>query len=204
MLVAMACATSLLTACALGERPSFDDSPTAVGAETGDPAIDAVLDLLDSVGGSMFTATYDATLLFGGKQTEASVTQIGPRRSVTIGNIRFLNEGGSSRTCVLDTGVCTDAIQAAAVSDTGLTPEFASGDMAKRLRRDAAAKVGPSTSSIVQIGGIDATCVDVVVTGGTKQYCVLPDGVIARFRGADITVELRTHTAAADEGLFTP
>ena len=198
------CSTLPLAACALGERPSFDDSPTAVGTDTGDPAIDAVLDLLDSVGGSMFTATYDATLLFGGKQSEATITQLGPRRSVTIGNIRFINESGSSRTCVLDTGVCTEGIQAAAVSDTGLTPEFASGDMAKRLRRDAAAKVGPSTSSIVEVGGIEATCVDVTVTGGTKQYCVLPDGAIARFRGADIQLELRTHTAAADEGLFTP
>jgi hypothetical protein len=193
-----------LTACGLGERPYFEDSPTVVGTETGDAAIDAVLDLLDTVGGSMFTASYQATLKFGGVESSSTVTQIGPRRSVTIGQVRYVVDNGSSRTCRLDTGVCDDGIQAEAVSDTGLTPEFAFGDMAKRLRRDAQAKIGPSVASVVQIAGIPATCVDVVVSGGTKQYCVLSDGAIARFRGADIELELLTHVPTSDETLFAP
>ena len=193
-----------LTACGLGERPYFEDSPTVVGSDTGDAAIDNVLDLLDTVGGSMFTASYQATLKFGGVQSTATVTQIGPRRSVTIGQVRFVVDNGSSRTCRLDTGVCDDGIQAEAVSDTGLTPEFAFGDMAKRLRRDAQAKIGPSVASVVEIAGIPATCVDVAVSGGTKQYCVLSDGAIARFRGADIELELLTHVPTSDETLFSP
>lgn len=193
----------VLTACGLGERPYFDDSPTVVGTETGDPAIDAVLDLFDTVGGSMFTATYQATLKFGAVESTATVTQIGARRSVTIGAVRYVVDGGSSRTCRLDTGVCDDGIQAEAVSDTGLTPEFAFGDMAKRLRRDAQAKIGPSIASTVQIAGTPATCVDVVVSGGTKQYCVLADGVVARFRGADIDLELLTYVPTSDETLFS-
>lgn len=199
----MLSAALLLTACGLGERPSFDDSPTVVGTATGDPAIDAVLDLLDGVGGSMFTASYQGTLKFGGVVTAATVTQVGPRRSVTIGQVRYLRDGGSSRTCRLDTSSCTDGVDAAAVSDTGLTPEFAFGDMAKRLRRDAQAKIGPSVASVVQVAGIPATCVDVVVSGGTKQYCVLSDGVVARFRGADIDLELLTHVPTSDESLFS-
>lgn len=194
----------MLTACALGERPYFDDSPTIVGTATGDTAIDAVLDRLDAVGGSMFTASYDSTLRYGGVESTAEVTQVGPRRSVTIGKVRYVNDGGSTRTCVLDTGVCEDGIQAAAVSNTGLTPEFVFGDMAKRLRRDAQARIAPSVASTTEIAGMQATCVDVQVSGGTKQYCVLDDGVIARFVGADVELELQRYLPSADETLFSP
>jgi hypothetical protein len=193
----------VLTACGLGERPYFENSPTAVGTETGDPAIDAVLELLDAVGGAEFTGSYQSTLLFGGVVSAAQTTQVGPRRSVTIGKVRYLYDGGSSRTCVLDTGVCDDGIQAAAVSNTGLTPEFAFGDMAKRLRRDAVAKVGPSVASVEEIAGASATCVDVSVSGGTKQYCVLGDGAIARFLGADLELELISYSTSVDETLFS-
>jgi hypothetical protein len=193
----------VLTACGLGERPFFEDTPTGVGTDTGDPAIDDVLRLIDNVGGSQFTGSYQATLLFGGAVSAAQVTQIGARRSVTIGQVRFVNDGSSSRTCVLDTGVCDDGIQAAAVSNTGLTPEFAFGDMAKRLRRDAAARIGPSVASVENIAGAPATCVEVSVSGGTKQYCALADGAVARFYGADIKLDLITHSPVVDETLFS-
>ena len=178
--------------------------PTAVGTETGDPAIDAVLELFDGVGGSQFTASYQATLRFGGVVSAAQVTQLGPRRSVTIGGVRFVSDGGSNRTCVLATGVCEEGIRAAAVSDTGLTPEFAFGDMAKRLRRDAAARIGPSVASTETIAEESAVCVEVIVSGGSKQYCSLGDGAVARFRGADIELDMLTHDAAVDETLFSP
>lgn len=192
----------VLTACAVGDRPFFEDTPTGVGTETGDESIDTVLRLLDGVKDSQFTASYQATLLFGGVVSAAQVTQMGQRRSVTIGQVRYLSEAGSSRTCVLDTAVCDDAIQAAAVSNTGLTPEFAFGDMAKRLRRDAAARVAPSTWSVEDIAGATATCVAVPVTGGTKQYCALADGTLARFRGADVELDLITYSPEFDETLF--
>ncbi len=174
-----------------------------VGTTTGDPAIDAVLQLLDNVGSSQFTVSYQATLLFGGVVSAAQVTQLGARRSVTIGTVRFVNNGSSSRTCVLETGVCDDGIQAAAVSNTGLTPEFAFGDMAKRLRRDAAARIGPSVGSVEDIAGATATCVEVSVSGGSKQYCALADGAVARFRGADIELDLISHSPVVDETLFS-
>ncbi len=193
----------VLTGCGLGERPFFEDTPTEVGAGTGDLPIDAVLQLLDGVRGSQSTASYQSTLLFGGVVSAAQVAQVDDRTSVTIGQVRYVTEGGSSRTCVLDTGVCDEGIQAAAVSNTGLTPDFAFGDMAKRLRRDAVARVAPSIASVETIADQPATCVEVSVSGGTKQYCALADGTIARFRGADVVLELITYSPVPDETLFS-
>ncbi len=193
----------VLTGCGLGERPFFEDTPTEVGADTGDLPIDTVLQLLDSVRGSQSTASYQSTLLFGGVVSAAQVAQMNDRTSVTIGQVRYVTEGGSSRTCVLDTGVCDEGIQAAAVSNTGLTPEFAFGDMAKRLRRDAVARIAPSVASVETIADQPATCVEVSVSGGTKQYCALADGTIARFRGADVELELITYSPVVDETLFS-
>ena len=50
--------------------------------------------------------------------------------------------------------------------------------------------------------GGTATCVDVPVSGGTKQYCVFADGVLARFVGADVTIDVTEHRAEVDESLF--
>jgi hypothetical protein len=99
---------------------------------------------------------------------------------------------------------CTPVLNAAAVSDTGVTPEFVFGDIAKRLRRDANARIAPATVSTVEIAGQQATCVDVALSGGTKQYCALANGVLARFLGADVTVDLTSYQPTADTALFTP
>ena len=84
---------------------------------------------------------------------------------------------------------CDSGIDASRVSDTGVTPDFVFGDMAKRLRRDGAARVGTPVASTRQIAGAAATCVDVPVTGGTKQYCAFDDGVLARYVGGDLTID---------------
>jgi hypothetical protein len=112
---------------------------TLEGTMTGDVNIDAVLSLLTQ-SAPPFTASTGAT--FDGTSTPAAVAQDGTpeQRSVTIGAVRFISDATGDRTCVVDTGVCEPALKPAAVSNTGLTPEFAVGDMAKRLRRDAAAK----------------------------------------------------------------
>jgi len=56
--------------------------------------------------------------------------------------------------------------------------------------------------SIETIAGVSATCVDVAVSGGTKQYCALSDGAVARFRGADIELDLISYAPVVDETLF--
>lgn len=193
-----------VASCALGQRPTLQTTPTAEGTMTGDAAIDAVLAALDTVDGATFTAEYSTTQLFGGTTVPAIVTQVGTalRRSVTIGQVRFITDASTTRTCILDTGVCNNGLLAQAVSNTGLTHEFTFGDMAKRLRRDAVAKSGPSIGSTVDIQGMPATCVDVIVTGGVKRYCAFANGVLATFIGADVTVEVTAYRAEPDETLF--
>lgn len=192
--------TVCLTGCATGQRPYFEDTPTVVGTPTGDAAIDAVLVLLDQVDSATFTATYNVTLLFGNVTTPATVTQAGgsSRRAVTLGAVRYTTDGQGTRTCRLDTGACTDGADPAAVSNTGVTPEFAFGDIAKRLRRDAASRIGPGVASAQTIAGQNATCVEVPVTGGVKAYCALQDGVVASFAGADVLIDLNEYRPEAD------
>jgi hypothetical protein len=197
----------ILAGCAVGKRPSFDAvaTDTAEGAMTGDVAIDAVLTRLDAVALAGFTADYTAVLSFGGTTSDVRAVQdhSAARRAVTIGGVRYLTDGQTTSTCVTATQVCTDTIDAAAVSDTGVTPDFAFGALAKRLRHDAAAKIGTATPSTVVVDGLTATCVDVPVTGGTKQYCVLDNGVITRFVGGDVTIDMVGYTSAVDATLFT-
>ena len=193
--------------CALGQRPTIEETPTAVGTMTGDAAIDAVLSRMDQVQSAMFTADYTAVIAFGSTASSISVTQDGRdpsnmKRSVTIGDVRYISQGGTSSTCSVITAECSNGIDAAKVSDTGVTPDFAVGDMAKRLRRDAVVRVGAATASTREVPGGTATCVDVPVTGGVKQYCVFDDGVLARFVGADVTVDVTGYRQVVDESLF--
>jgi hypothetical protein len=74
--------------------------------------------------------------------------------------------------------------------------------MAKRLRRDAVARVGAATTTTRDLAGSTATCVDIPVDGGTKEYCAFADGALARFVGADLTVDVTQYSQAVDEALF--
>jgi hypothetical protein len=204
--VAAAALISLVaTACMEGKRPFFEQAPTAVGTSTGDPSIDAVLALYDSVDSAVFTARYQATVVLTGQPSTVTAAQAEPtQRSMTVNDIRYISDSTGTRTCSVAAATCTPVLNAAAVSDTGVTPEFVFGDIAKRLRRDANARIGPTTASMTEIAGQQATCVDVALSGGTKQYCALADGVLARFVGADVTVDLTSYQPTADTALFTP
>ncbi|MCU1360452.1 MAG: hypothetical protein JWN99_1741 [Ilumatobacteraceae bacterium] len=201
-LIAMLCA-----ACGVGQRPTLEATPTVVGTMTGEPAIDQVLTRLDKVSSAVFTADYTAVLAYGTTASTVAVTQDGAdpaalRRSVTIGDVRYINKPGDSSTCSVASAQCSAGIDPAKVSDTGVTPDFSFGDMAKRLRRDATARVGDAVASTRQIAGATATCVDLPVTGGTKQYCAFDDGVIARYVGGDLTLDADTYDQKVDELLF--
>lgn len=195
------------TGCGLGQRPTIVETPTAVGTMTGDPAIDDVLERFDSESGAVFTADYTAVLAFGSTASIVSVTQDGSepttiRRAVTIGDVRYISTLDNTSTCSVIEAACDSGIDPSRVSDTGVTPDFVFGDMAKRLRRDAAARVGTPVASTRQIAGATATCVDVPVTGGTKQYCVFDDGVLARYVGGDLTIDADGYSATVDESQF--
>ena len=149
-----------LSACFTGERPRLVEG----AATTGDPASDAVLARLDGVGDVVFTADYDLLTRFGDMHTPASVVQAEPgRRSITIGDVRFLLDGAEAATCELGTGTCSSTIDAGLTSNTQLGPDFYASSAAARLRRDTELRAGPTTSSSEMIAGQSATCVTIPV-----------------------------------------
>ena len=153
-----------------GERPTLEE--TASAASVGDAPVDAVISRLDAAGDATFTATYEITNNFGPVTRTATVSQLPDgRRSVTIGDVRFLFGGTANATCRLGTGVeqCSDGVEDAAVSDLQVTHQFYARSAADRLRTDAGRDVGFTEGDTTEIAGQPATCVSVPVTGGTKS-----------------------------------
>jgi hypothetical protein len=195
-------AAVLLTACATGPRPSFDaDEPTQQA--TGDPAIDAVLERLDRVGLEQFTADYTVLTRLGGKESTATVVQASDsRRSITINDVRFLDGTGTAATCNLTTAECEAVINDARVSDVQITHDFYGSSFARRLRVDAGRSLAPATGYTASIAGQPATCADVPVSGGTKVYCALDAGPLARYDGNDVLIEMVAFDPAPDDTKF--
>ncbi len=194
----------VLTGCFTGKRPSVVDDPFPAGSVTGEPAIDQVLTQLDIVNVGPYTATYMVQTKFGNVTRPASVSVDHGRRSVTVGDVRFLTVNNSSQTCLLDRqDPCAPSIEPARISDTQITPDFYASDAAKRLRRDAAAIVGKPVSHVEIVGGQQSTCVDVPLPGGTSVFCVLTGGPLARLDDASVAIDLTQYTSTADETLFT-
>jgi hypothetical protein len=198
----------LLASCATGERPSFEDEQeTAPVVSTGNTEIDTVLALLDSVDRSEFTVAYAIETKFNTISSTGLVVQAtGQRRSVTVTNpersVRFITDGPDERTCDLLTAECEPSINDARISDTQLPHTFYGPAFARRLRADAERRIDDPTLYQKAIAGQDATCVDVVVNGGTKTYCALPSGPLAEFVGADVTIALTSYTPEADVTKF--
>jgi hypothetical protein len=185
--------------CVTGERPHLAEGAST----TGDPAVDAVLGRLDASRLATFTADYSVLTRFGGLTTPATVVQAAAdRRSVTVGAIRFIFEGPTTATCQLDTGACSETIDAGLISNTQLAPDFYGSSAATRLRREAAARVGPTVASTQEIAGQAATCVSIPITGATSVYCALDDGVLARLDAADVAIELTGYSSEPDEQKF--
>ncbi|MET0325403.1 MAG: hypothetical protein ABW219_09290 [Ilumatobacteraceae bacterium] len=188
-----------LTGCFTGDRPTLADRPET----TGDGATDAVLALLDQSRAATFTAGYDVLTRFGGLQTPATVVQASPdRRSVTVGDVRFIFDGSSTATCLLDTAACSDTIDAGQISDTQLAPDFYGSSAAARLRRDVAARLDATTASTEVIAGETATCVAIPLPNSSSTYCALDSGVLARLDAADVVIGLTSYAAAPDESQF--
>jgi hypothetical protein len=189
----------LLSACFTGERPSLAEGATT----TDDPAADAVLSRLDSVGDATFTADYSILTKYGSTTSEATVVQRGSaRRAVTIGPVRFLVDGSDTATCDLDSGECSNTIDVQRVSDLQLTTDFYAASTAARLRRDTELRAGPTQASTETIAGQPATCVVIPVTGGESTYCALDSGPLARLDGADLSIELTSYSRRADRTQF--
>ncbi len=195
----LALAAALLTGCFAGKRPYFSDQPFPTGAMTGDPAIDAVLLKLDAPTTGPATAAYSVLTKFGNTTNPAIVILDAGSRSVTIGNVRYIETPGASATCAEDNSVpCAAGLDASRVSNIGITVDFYASEAATRLRRDALATIAPTTSHVETIAEQPAICVDVPLAGGVAVYCALDSGLVARLDDGDVAVNLTLFGATAD------
>ena len=193
--------------CLTGERPSFEDESSAPESTSGNADIDTVLGLLDSVDRARFTAGYRMETKFNSVSSTGLVVQdTGQRRSITVDNpdrtVRFVIDGPDVRTCDLIAEACEASINDARISDTQLSHTFYGPAFAKRLRADADRRIGDPTLYETSIAAEPAVCVDVTVAGGTKTYCALESGPLARFVGPDVTIDLTSYTSEPDTTKF--
>src|SRR6056297_66136 len=201
-LVSALVATLVFAGCATGPRPSFDADEPARG-DTGDAAVDAVLDRLDAVTPQQFTARYEILTRLGGLESTATVVQAdNSRRSITINDVRSLNGAGTASTCNVTTGECEASINDARVSNVQITHEFYASSSAQRLRVDADRRIGDTRGYEITQADRQALCVDVPVSGGIKSYCAFENGPLARYDGADLFIQAVALDDAADEMAF--
>lgn len=195
----------LLGGCFTGKRPYFTQG-TALppGALSGDQAIDAVLQRFDAASAGPLTAAYTVLTKYGNTTNPAAVVLEPGKRSITIGITRFIQTETFAATCTIDGSIpCVDGFDAKRISDTLLTVDFYAADAAKRLRRDAQAKIGPATPRADVIANMPVACVDVPVPGGTAVYCALDTGLVALIDDGDVRVALDAFGAAADPAAFS-
>ena len=193
----------LLTACVTGERPSFVDDASAAGTPVGDAPVDAVLGRLENPAAQPFTADYTILTKATGGTSNATVAVDVDRRSITISNIRFLIEGSRTGTCNVESGRCSNSIDDGRVSDIQVTHEFYGVSAARRLRADAARRIGQTAPSAATIASLAATCVSVPVTSDSAAtYCVLENGLLARMDNGDVAIELTAFRDGVDETDF--
>lgn len=194
----------LLAGCFTGKRPHFEESsPLVAGTFTGDPAIDPLLTLLDAVGSGPATARYDALTKYGNTTRSAVVALDGTNRSITVGDVRYVQTATASFTCSTDTTQpCSDGWDTARIGDTLLTTDFYAADTAKRLRRDAQAALAPATATEEMLAGVPVACVQLQLPGGTAKYCVLSNGIVALLDDGDVRVALTSYLDSADPSAF--
>jgi hypothetical protein len=192
-----------LAACATGPRPTLAEG-TSIDEPIGDAATDLVLAKFANRSDAAFTASYTITNNFGPIVREAIVAHDGTgRRSITIGEVRYLLTAAGSTTCRLLTGDCTEGANDAAISDLQVTHQFYARSAAARLRNDASRRVGPTDSYNAEFAGQEVTCVSVPVAGGSKVYCVTSSGVLATYQGPDVLIELIEYVDQFSENLFS-
>lgn len=191
--------------CALGPRPHLTEAAAALGGAPGTPSGDAgadrVLALLESDTTEPFTATYQVTRKLGPNTTTATVVQDGDRRSVTVGDVRFLHTEQDA-TCVLSTRVCEPGVQDARISDYSIGSAFWADGPARALRVAMTRRAGAPVASTQTIAGQDAQCVDVPVGAGVEHYCATPAGPVARWDTAAVNVELTGFNREPDQSAF--
>ncbi|MCB0956843.1 MAG: hypothetical protein KDB06_10795 [Ilumatobacter sp.] len=196
-----------LVGCAVGKRPYFNDEPYGAGNLTGDTAVDAVLSKLDAGVTGPITAVYNGQVKFGQTDFQAIVELDGANRVVTLGSAVFRDTAAGQQTCSTDESrPCEDGLLAQRASDTTLSIDFYGADMAVRIRRKAAAIVGPATAHNETFAQQPATCVDLPLSDGINQfiavYCVMDNGMVAMVDDSDVLIELTMFAPSVDDAAF--
>jgi hypothetical protein len=196
----------VLAACGTGDRPYFGEEPAfPVGQMTGDPAVDAVLQRLDAATTGPATATYDVLTKYGNTPHAAVVVLSPGKRSITVDNTHYIQTETIAVTCTQDgSAPCVDGFDPQRISDTGITYDFYATDAAKRLRRDADAKIGPAEASTSTVADQPATCVSLPLPGGTAVYCALANGLLAKLDDGDVLVTMTLFGETVDLNNFVP
>ncbi len=189
--------SALLAGCATGPRPTFAPAPVV-----DDSAAAVVIERLERADSVNFTATYEITPTNTTQATPAIVRQLDGRRRVTIGDVDYLSDGTANETCRRSAGDCVGYIDDTRISDLGITNRFWSDGFSTRLAIDAARRVGFSEGRTDTIADRSAVCATVPVLGGDKLYCALDDGVLARYVGPDVTVQLTSFSNDVDASSF--
>ncbi|HUF99453.1 MAG TPA: hypothetical protein VMM60_15090, partial [Ilumatobacter sp.] len=128
---------------------------------------------------------------------DASVVSSGETTAITVGQVLYVIDSGVGQTCNIDRTQCEPGVNDARVSDLSITHAFWADSAAARLRNDAGRTIGTPQAQPETVADQPTTCVDIPVAGGTIVYCALEAGPLARYRGADTTIELTSFTAGA-------
>jgi hypothetical protein len=197
-------AALLLAGCFTGARPSFGQGdPFAPGSPTTDPKAAPLLALLDREPTGPLHAEYDVLTKYGNTTSSAAITVEGAQRNVVIANVRYLVTTGGSFTCSADGTVpCVEGLDATRVSNVGITTHFYAADIARRIRREEQAKIGPTTAESRPIAGVTASCLAIPLGRGVSHYCVLPSGVVAFLDAGDVRITLTAYSPTADPTAF--
>ncbi len=132
--------------------------------------------------------------MIGSATANAIVAVVEATINVAIGDVLYVIEAGVGQTCNVDRTNCVEGIDDARVSNLGITHAFWADSASARLRNDAGRAIGTPQPSPDRIADQPVTCVDVPVAGGTITYCALDAGPLARYRGADVLIELTSFT----------
>ena len=190
--------------CGVGERPTLVEAGAVggqPGAPTGNEAADGVLGLLEGDLPGEVTANYSITSKLGGTTRPGSR---GPLGRPALGHHRRhpLPRRRQSQTCDLTTGSCEEGVQEARVSDTAVTSQFYASAPARVLRVALARATGEPVGSSETVAEHPATCVAVPSGQGDERTCATPEGLVALWDTAAVTVELEDLTPTADDADF--
>jgi hypothetical protein len=171
------------------------------GTQTGDPSVDAVLTLLEGELPPQFTASYTVTRKLGPNTTTAAVVRNGGSSSITVGDVRFIDDQ-RQLTCSMAGASCEDGILDARISDYSIGTGFWRDSPARALRVAYSRRGGLPQAATMDLGGLTATCVDVPVGPGTERYCATPSGQVAYWDTAAVQVALTGYQDTADPTAF--